>query len=103
MGECPVIELTKRDRQVLEAVVTDYIESGEAVGSRTISKRYGLKVSSATIRNVMADLEELGLLYQPHTSAGRIPTEKGLRFYLDSLMKSRDLEDRQMALISEAF
>lgn len=98
-----MIELTKRDQQVLEAVVSDYISSGEPVGSRTISKRYGMNVSSATIRNVMADLEELGLLTQPHTSAGRIPTEKGLRFYLDALMQSKVLESKERALIREAF
>ncbi len=98
-----MIELTKRDQQVLEAVVSDYIQSGEPVGSRTISKRYGLKVSSATIRNVMADLEELGLLQQPHTSAGRIPTEKGLRFYLDALMTFKALEKQERVLIRESF
>ena len=81
------MELSKRDERVLDAVITDYIQSGEPVGSRTISKRAGMMVSSATIRNVMADLEEMGLLYQPHTSAGRIPTERGLRFYLDSLVR----------------
>lgn len=97
------MELTKRDQQVLEAVVTDYIRSGEPVGSRTISKRYGVTVSSATIRNVMADLEELGYLLQPHTSAGRIPTDKGLRFYLDSIMQSRILEDAERRVIRQAF
>ncbi len=97
------MELTKRDQQVLEAVVTDYIRSGEPVGSRTISKRYGVAVSSATIRNVMADLEELGFLIQPHTSAGRIPTDKGLRFYLDSIMQSKILEDAERQVIRQAF
>lgn len=95
-------ELTNRDQKVLEAVVTDYIQSGEPVGSRTISKRYGLKVSSATIRNVMADLEEMGFLAQPHTSAGRIPTEKGLRFYLDALMQFKALEEEERELIRQA-
>lgn len=98
-----MIELTKRDQQVLEAVVTDYIQSGEPVGSRTIFKRYGLKVSSATIRNVMADLEEMGLLHQPHTSAGRIPTKKGLRFYLDSLMAFKAVGEGERELIRQAF
>ncbi len=95
-------ELTKRDQQVLEAVVMDHIESGEPVGSRTISKHSGLQVSSATIRNVMADLEEMGLLYQPHTSAGRVPTEKGLRYYIDSIMLSRDLEEQEKRVIQQA-
>ncbi len=95
--------MTKRDQHVLEAVVTDYIETGEPVGSRTISKRYGVTVSSATIRNVMADLEEMGFLQQPHTSAGRVPTEKGLRFYLDSIMQFKALESHERNLIREAF
>jgi len=97
------MELSERDQRVLEAVVTDYIKSGEPVGSRTISKRYGLKVSSATIRNVMADLEEMGLLFQPHTSAGRVPTEQGLRFYLDSIVEFKKLEGQDRALIRGAF
>ncbi|MCE5333522.1 MAG: heat-inducible transcriptional repressor HrcA [Desulfobacteraceae bacterium] len=84
-------KLTQRDQSVLEAVITDYIETGEPVGSRTISKRGVMNVSPATIRNVMADLEEMGLLLQPHTSAGRVPTVKGLRLYLDSIMQSRQL------------
>jgi heat-inducible transcriptional repressor len=97
------MELNKRDLQVLEAVVIDYLQSGEPVGSRTISKVYGLKVSPATIRNVMADLEEEDFLYQPHTSAGRVPTEKGLRFYLDRIMRFRELETHESAAIREAF
>lgn len=98
-----MIELDDRDQQVLEAIVTDYIKTGEPVGSRTISRRYGLKVSSATIRNVMADLEELGFLFQPHTSAGRVPTEKGLRFYLDSLMQFQALDRQEKDMIRQAF
>ncbi len=98
-----MIDLSKRDQQVLEAVVNDYIHSGEPVGSRAISKHYGLKVSSATIRNVMADLEDLGLLSQPHTSAGRVPTDKGLRFYLDGIMKFKELQQEERALIRRAF
>jgi len=97
-----VNQLSERAQQVLEAVVIDHIRSGEPVGSRTISKRHLLQVSSATIRNVMADLEEMGLLLQPHTSAGRVPTEKGLRFYIDSIMKSKDLEDQEKRLIQQA-
>lgn len=96
-------ELTKRDQHVLEAVVTDYIQTGEPVGSRTISKRYGVQVSSATIRNVMADLEEMGFLHQPHTSAGRVPTEKGLRFYLDSIMQFKALGNQERELIRNSF
>lgn len=97
-----MIKLTQRDQTVLEAVITDYIETGEPVGSRTISKRSGMSVSPATIRNVMADLEEMGLLLQPHTSAGRIPTVKGLRLYLDSIMQSRQLNEQERGIICDA-
>jgi heat-inducible transcriptional repressor len=81
----------ERTRLVLEAIILEYIKGGVPVGSRAIAKRYGLNVSPATIRNVMADLEELGLLYQPHTSAGRVPTELGLRVYIDSIVKIQQL------------
>lgn len=77
--------LAERDRQILQAIIIDYIASAEPVGSRTISRKYGLNLSPASVRNVMADLEEAGYLQQPHTSAGRIPTDKGFRFYVDSL------------------
>ncbi len=83
--------LSDRNRKILEAVIKDYILSAEPVGSRTISKKYPLSLSPATIRNAMADLEEMGLLSQPHTSAGRIPTDKGFRFYVDSLLEVRKL------------
>lgn len=77
--------LSERDHQILQAIVTDYIASAEPVGSRTIARKYGLNLSPASVRNVMADLEEAGYLSQPHTSAGRIPTDKGFRFYVDAL------------------
>ncbi|MGH7411638.1 MAG: heat-inducible transcriptional repressor HrcA [Candidatus Methylomirabilis sp.] len=80
-------ELTLRQRQILKAVIHDYITSGEPVGSRTIARRHLSDLSAATIRNVMADLEEVGYLSQPHTSAGRVPTDRGYRFYVDSLMQ----------------
>ena len=79
-------ELSERERQVLEAVIRSYVETAEPAGSRTISRRFGLGVSPATIRNTMADLEEKGFLFHPHTSAGRIPTDKAYRFYVDGLM-----------------
>lgn len=79
-------ELSERERQVLEAVIRSYVETAEPTGSRTISRRFGLGVSPATIRNTMADLEEKGYLYHPHTSAGRIPTDKAYRVYVDGLM-----------------
>jgi len=79
-------ELSGRERQVLEAVIRSYVETAEPAGSRTISRRFGLGVSPATIRNTMSDLEEKGFLFHPHTSAGRIPTNKAYRVYVDSLL-----------------
>ncbi|HZG16391.1 MAG TPA: heat-inducible transcriptional repressor HrcA, partial [Candidatus Bathyarchaeia archaeon] len=79
--------LTDRQRMILSAIIDNYIQSAEPVGSRTISKREGVGFSSATIRNEMADLEELGYLEQPHTSAGRVPSTKGYRFYVDNLIQ----------------
>lgn len=91
------MELDDRKIKILKAVIQNYLETGEPVGSRTISKYTDLKLSSATIRNEMADLEELGYIVQPHTSAGRIPTDKGYRLYVDDLMsqKERELSDRE--------
>lgn len=80
-------QLTDRERQVLEAVIRTYVETAEAAGSRTIARRYDLGVSPATVRNTMADLEEKGFLFHPHTSAGRIPTDRAYRFYVDDLMR----------------
>ncbi len=79
-------ELSKRERRVLEAVIRSYVETAEPAGSRTLSRRFGLGVSPATIRNTMSDLEEKGFLFHPHTSAGRIPTSKAYRVYVDSLL-----------------
>ncbi|HXE58486.1 MAG TPA: heat-inducible transcriptional repressor HrcA [Gemmatimonadales bacterium] len=79
--------LTERELRVLEAVIQTYVETAEPAGSQTIAKRFGLGVSAATIRNTMSDLEEKGYLYHPHTSAGRIPTDRGYRLYVDSLMR----------------
>jgi len=79
-------ELSDRERRVLEAVIQSYVETAEPAGSRTISRRFGLGVSPATIRNTMSDLEEKGYLYHPHTSAGRVPTEVAYRLYVDSLL-----------------
>ena len=80
-------ELSERERRVLEAVIQSYVETAEPAGSRTISRRFGLGVSPATIRNTMSDLEEKGYLYHPHTSAGRVPTDVAYRLYVDSLMR----------------
>jgi heat-inducible transcriptional repressor len=85
-------ELTERERQILEAVIRSYVETAEPAGSRTISRRFVLGVSPATIRNTMSDLEEKGFLFHPHTSAGRIPTDKAYRVYVDELLRVQPLE-----------
>ena len=94
--------MDSRKQKILEAVVLDYIETAEPVGSRTISKKYNLGVSSATIRNEMADLEEMGLIEQPHTSAGRVPSEAGYRYYVDYLMAQSDIQQEAQQMISHA-
>ena len=85
-------ELDERKMKILQAIIRNYLETGEPVGSRTISKYTDLNLSSATIRNEMADLEELGYILQPHTSAGRIPSDKGYRLYVDSMLEEKDRE-----------
>lgn len=93
-------ELNERKRKVLWAVVQDYSETAEPVGSRTIARKYNLGVSSATIRNEMQDLEDEGYLEQPHTSAGRIPSIKGYRFYVDWLMQPSPVTDDEKSMIN---
>ena len=88
--------LSDRKMKILHAVIQNYLETGEPVGSRTISKYTDLNLSSATIRNEMADLEELGYIMQPHTSAGRIPSDKGYRLYVDMLMEEKEQELNEM-------
>jgi heat-inducible transcriptional repressor len=83
------MELDERKIKILNAIIQTYLETGEPVGSRTISRFTDLKLSSATIRNEMSDLEEMGYILQPHTSAGRIPSDKGYRFYVDNLMRAK--------------
>ncbi|MBQ2283293.1 MAG: heat-inducible transcription repressor HrcA [Agathobacter sp.] len=90
------IELDERKIKILDAIIRNYLATGEPVGSRTISKFTDLNLSSATIRNEMSDLEELGYILQPHTSAGRIPSDKGYRFYVDHLMQEKDREVAEM-------
>src|SRR5437868_4048354 len=86
----PVLDsLTDRERRVLEAIVQSYVETAEPVASRVLAKRFGLGVSPATIRNAMSDLEEKGFLSHPHTSAGRIPTDRAYRLYVDALMREK--------------
>ena len=84
------MELDDRKLKILKAIIQNYLETGEPVGSRTISKYAELNLSSATIRNEMSDLEEMGYIVQPHTSSGRIPTDKGYRLYVDNMMQERE-------------
>jgi len=95
--------LGDRDRQILTSVINEYILTAEPVGSRNIARRYDINLSSATIRNVMSDLEEMGFLHQPHTSAGRIPTERALRFYVDSILKVKSLDQREKDRIRKQY
>ncbi|MGQ9570583.1 MAG: heat-inducible transcriptional repressor HrcA [Thermodesulfovibrionales bacterium] len=88
--------LDERSKKILCAVVQDYINLNYPVGSRTVARKYSLGISPATIRNIMADLEEMGFLKQPHTSAGRIPTDMGYRFYVDSLISEKRYRDREL-------
>ena len=90
------MELDERKMKILKAIIQTYMETGEPVGSRTISKYTDLNLSSATIRNEMADLEEMGLIIQPYTSAGRIPSDKGYRLYVDDLMEEKEREVSEM-------
>jgi len=96
-------ELTDRENAVLEAIVLDFVRSAKPVSSRQLSKKNKMQVSSATVRNTMADLEEMGYLTHPHTSAGRLPTDKGYRYYVDSLMQSSSLTPQEQELISFLF
>ncbi len=91
------MELSDRKEKILDAIIRSYLDTGEPVGSRTISKNTDLNLSSATIRNEMSDLEEMGYIIQPHTSAGRIPTDKGYRFYVDNMLKEKltELDERE--------
>ena len=90
------IELNERQKKILKAIIKTYLETGEPVGSRTISKYADLNVSSATIRNEMSDLTDMGYILQPHTSAGRIPSDKGYRLYVDELMNEKEEEIAQI-------
>ena len=93
--------LTRRAREVLYALLNEFIAKGEPVGSRTLVKKYRFDLSPATIRNVLADLEDMGFLVQPHTSAGRVPTEKAFRLFIDALMKTRQLSAPDAAKIAD--
>ena len=97
----PIRELNERSREIFRLIVDGYVATGEPIGSRTLSRLLGQNLSPATIRNVMADLEEAGLLYAPHTSAGRLPTEAGLRLFVDGLLEIGGLaEDERRSIES---
>lgn len=93
------MELNERSLSILEAIIEGYIASGEPMGSRTIARQHPQMLSPATVRNVMADLEEMGYIVSPHTSAGRVPTDKGYRFYVDSMLQVRDLTEAERLCI----
>jgi heat-inducible transcriptional repressor len=97
------VSLDDRKNKVLQAVIEDYVATAEPVGSRTIARKYHLGVSPATIRNEMADLEELGFLEQPHTSTGRVPSDRGYRYYVDCLMEACEVDNRDSELIRRTF
>lgn len=91
--------LNERKLKILEAIINDYIITAEPIGSRTIAKKYDMGISSATIRNEMSDLEDMGFIIQPHASSGRIPSDKGYRLYVDSLMHSHELTEAETAFL----
>jgi len=97
-----VAALNERKKRILQAVVAGYIQTADPVGSRTIARTCRIGLSSATIRNEMADLEEMGYLSQPHTSAGRIPSQKGYRYYVDNLMTPGDLPEEEASAINRS-
>ena len=88
-------QLNDRSRDIFRQIVESYLATGEPVGSRNISRLIPMTLSPASVRNVMSDLEQLGLVYAPHTSAGRLPTELGLRFFVDALMEIGDLSEEE--------
>ena len=95
------MELSERKLRILQAIIGDFISTAEPVGSRALSKKYNLGISPATIRNEMADLEEMGFLTHPHTSAGRVPSEKAYRLYVDDIMKKSEIPEEQKEIIAE--
>lgn len=95
------MDLNERKLRILQAIIGDFIRTGEPVGSRTLSKKYELGVSPATIRNEMSDLEDMGFLTHPHTSAGRVPSDKAYRLYVNDLMKKKELSHEEKQIITE--
>ena len=100
MTEKSDIHLSHRAETLLQALIRRYVDGGEPIGSRTLSREIGIELSPATIRNVMADLEELGLIHAPHTSAGRVPTPLGYRVFVDTMLKIKPLEGQALDEIS---
>src|SRR6516162_6658902 len=98
-SEVSLAQLNERSREIFRQIVESYLATGEPVGSRNLSRIIPMTLSPASVRNVMQDLEELGLIYAPHTSAGRLPTERGLRFFVDALMQIGDLTERDREAI----
>ena len=92
-SEVSLAQLNERSREIFRQIVESYLATGEPVGSRNLSRIIPMTLSPASVRNVMQDLEQLGLIYAPHTSAGRLPTELGLRFFVDALMQIGDLSE----------
>lgn len=93
------MKMDERKQRVLQAIILDYIATADPVGSRTIAKKYDLGVSPATVRNEMADLEEMGLIEQPHTSAGRVPSQSGYRYYVDCLMETEPVKEEMKGIV----
>jgi len=95
------MKLDERKKRILESIIKDYVETAEPVGSRAVVKKHDLKISPATVRNEMADLEEMGFLEQPHTSAGRIPSEQGFRYFVDWMMEKEHLSDSELEMLQK--
>src|SRR6202023_3899063 len=98
-SQAGLAQLNERSREIFPQIVESYLATGEPVGSRNLSRIIPMTLSPASVRNVMQDLEQLGLIYAPHTSAGRLPTELGLRFFVDALMQIGDLSDKDRVAI----
>jgi heat-inducible transcriptional repressor len=98
-----VAELNEREKNILRFIIQQFILTASPVGSRNITKRYDLGISPATVRNIMSDLEESGFINHPHTSAGRVPTDKGYRFYVDSLMNIHSIDQSEKSIIDKEF
>ena len=98
-SQASLAQLNERSREIFRLIVESYLATGEPVGSRNLSRILPMTLSPASVRNVMSDLEQLGLVYAPHTSAGRLPTEIGLRFFVDALMQIGDLTENDRKAI----